>query len=151
MSTNPYQEAYELIAEQTEVSAKLNILTARNNELTAKIESLIASAQGEKIIDGYRLVSQRKTRETRTVIIDKIKTLSPEILFKSGKYVMPAVDIEWTEEQREKYLQNYDYDKHYQIGLTELDTVVGGKKNSAPYVDIDIKETILNTVEKIDE
>ena len=90
-------------------------------------------------------------REVEQCVIDKIKTLSPEILFKSGKYVMPAVDIEWTEEQREKYLQNYDYNKHYQIGLTELDTAVGGKKNSAPYVDIDIKETILNTVEKIDE
>lgn len=151
MSKNPYEEAHGLLREQSEIVEKINALTARNVELTAKIESLIASAQGAQSIGKYRLITQRKTRETRTVIIDKIKEYSPELLFKAGKYTIPAVDVEWTDEKKRAYLESYNYGRHYQIGLSELDVAVGGKKNSAPYVDIDIKETLTYSVEKTGE
>ena len=104
MSTNPYQEAYELIAEQTEVSAKLNILTARNNELTAKIESHCISSGRKKSLTDTDLYHREKPGKREPLSSTRSKPFPLKSCLSPGKYVMPAVDIEWTEEQREKYL-----------------------------------------------
>lgn len=147
LEENPYERVYEIDSQLTQLNEQLKSITAQIGALELKKEAYIKSANGAKAIGEYRLQVNRKTREMRKVIIDRIIELNPDLIFTGGKFVYKSVDIPDIEKDRYKQ----DALKHYEVGLTELDVMTGSKSNSLPYVDIDVKETVTYSVEKIEE
>ena len=143
---NPYERVYKIDSQLTQLNEQLKTITAQIGALELKKEACIKSANGAKAIGEYRLQVNRKTREMRKVIIDRIIDLNPDLIFTGGKFVYKAVEIPDVDKARYKR----DALNHYEVGLTELDVMTGGKSNSLPYVDIDVKETVTYSVEKIE-
>ena len=147
LEENPYERVYEIDSQLTRLNEQLKSITAQIGALELKKEACIKSANGAKAIGEYRLQVNRKTREMRKVIIDRIIDLNPDLIFTGGKFVYKSVDI--SDVDKDRYKQ--DALNHYEVGLTELDVMTGGKSNSLPYVDIDVKETVTYSVEKIED
>ena len=147
LEENPYERVYEIDSQLTQLNEQLKFITAQIGALEHKKEAYIKSANGAKAIGEYRLQVNRKTREMRKVVIDRIIELNPDLIFTGGKFVYKSVDIPDVDKDRYKR----DALNHYEVGLTELDVMTGGKSNSLPYVDIDVKETITYSVEKIED
>ena len=147
LEENPYERVYKIDSQLTQLNEQLKTITAQIGALELKKEACIKSANGAKAIGEYRLRVNRKTREMRKVIIDRIIDLNPDLIFTGGKFVYKSVEI--PDVDKDRYKQ--DALTHYDVGLTELDVMTGGKSNSLPYVDIDVKETITYSVEKIED
>jgi len=147
LEENPYERVYEIDSQLTQLNEQLKSITAQIGALELKKEAYIKSANGAKAIGEYRLQVNRKTREMRKVVIERIIDLNPDLIFTGGKFVYKSVDIPDCDKDRYKQ----DALNHYEVGLTELDVMTGSKSNSLPYVDIDVKETVTYSVEKIEE
>ena len=147
LEENPYERVYEIDSQLTQLNEQLKSITAQIGALELKKEAYIKSANRAKAIGEYRLQVNRKTREMRKVVIDRIIDLNPDLIFTGGKFVYKAVEI--PDVDKDRYKQ--DALNHYEVGLTELDVMTGGKSNSLPYVDIDVKETVTYSVEKIED
>ena len=147
LEENPYERVYKIDSQLAQLNEQLKTITAQIGALELKKEACIKSANGAKAIGEYRLQVNRKTREMRKVIIDRIIDLNPDLIFTGGKFVYKAVEIPDVDKDRYKR----DALTHYEVGLTELDVMTGGKSNSLPYVDIDVKETVIYSVEKIED
>ena len=147
LEENPYERVYKIDSQLTQLHEQLKTITAQIGALELKKEACIKSANGAKAIGEYRLQVNRKTREMRKVILGRIIELNPDLIFTGGKFVYKSVDIPDIDKDRYKR----DALTHYEVGLTELDVMTGGKSNSLPYVDIDVKETVTYSVEKIEE
>jgi len=147
LEENPYERVYKIDSQLTQLNEQLKSITAQIGALELKKEACIKSAKGAKSIGEYRLQANRKTREMRKVIIDRIIELNPDLIFTGGKFVYKSVEI--PDVDKDRYKQ--DALTHYEVGLTELDVMTGGKSNSLPYVDIDVKETVTYSVEKIED
>lgn len=147
LEENPYERVYKIDSQLTQLNDQLKTITAKISSLEIQKEKCIKSANGAQSIGEYRLQVNRKTREMRKVIIDRIIELNPDLIFTGGKFVYKSVDI--PDVDKDRYKQ--DALNHYEVGLTELDVMTGSKSNSLPYVDIDVKETVTYSVEKIEE
>ena len=114
-------------------------------------ESAIARGEltGKATIDGYTLKVETKTTEKRTLRMDLLRAMQPDIVLTTGKYDATLATRYLTEKQKKKLLKDADFEEGYALGLGELDRALGGKKNSAQYVTVEITPTETKTITRM--
>lgn len=148
---NPYQDAYAWQNKIIELTRDKQIIEEEIKEAKARYESAIARGEltGKATIDGYTLKVETKTTEKRTLRMDLLRAMQPDIVLSTGKYDATLATRYLTEKQKKKLLKDADFEKGYVLGLGELDRALGGKKNSAQYVTVEITPTETKTITRL--
>ena len=147
LEENPYERVYKIDSQLNQLNDQLKTITAKISSLEIQKEQCIKSANGERRVSGIPVTGLTQDSGNAEVIIDRIIELNPDLIFSGVKFVYKSFDI--PDIDKDRYKQ--DALNHYEVGLTELDVMTGSKSNSLPYVDIDVKETVTYSVEKIEE
>jgi len=148
---NPYKAAWiaqsiiiDLEHEKQEIEERI-----KNAKEVYDLAVARGEATGKATIDGYTLKIDIKTTEKRTMRMDLLRTMQPDIILSTGKYDATLATRYLTAKQKDKLLKDADFEKGYKLGLGELDRALGGKKNSAQYVTVEITPTETKTITRL--
>ena len=148
MTNTKHTEAYNLQCSLARIDEQMKELKKAQKSMQAAYEQAIneIKASGQTSAGGFRLKETIKRKTSRVIMLDKIKAENPDILFSTGTYAMKAAEMEWTEEKKQAYLENYNYNSNYVLMLGELDEACGGKKYN-DYTYDDVTESIVYEIE----
>jgi len=148
---NPYQQAWDYQTELANIELVIKDLTAEKAHLEALYEKALieGEATGRDNIDGYHLVTETRVSEKRTIDIDAIKHINPDILLTAGTFDAGYVSQYISAAQTEELINDPGFDVHYKLGLGELERAVGGKKQMSPYIDTELTPKITKRVARI--
>lgn len=149
---NPYEEAWKLQNKMIAIDQQIQDLQAQKAEIQNNYNRAIAQGEnaGLSKVGEYSLIKETKTTERRSIRFEAIRQLNPEILTTVGTYPAVFAARFMTPKQKEKMTSDPEFEKNYKLGLGELDKAIGGKKNSAPYVDIEVVPTITKRISRIE-
>ena len=148
---NPYQQAWDYQTELANIELVIKDLTAEKARIEALYEKALieGEATGRDNIDGYHLVTETRVSEKRTVRLDDIKHINPDILLTAGTFDAGYICQYLEPEQAARMLADAEFDQHYKLGLGELERAVGGKKQMSPYIDTELTPKITKRVARI--
>jgi len=148
MTDTKHAEAYKLQIDLKQIEEQLKGLKFAQKLAQEAYDQAIneIKASGQTSAGGYRLKESIKRKTNRVIMLDKIKAENPDILFGAGTYAMKAAEMEWTEEKKQAYLENYNYNSNYVLMLGELDEACGGKKYNDFTFD-DVTESVVYEIE----
>ena len=152
MSTtdNPYEAAYELQNKLISIDQQIADLTAERNGIAAVIEREINRGNQRPSIQGYNLIEETRTTEKRKIRLDEIRQHDPATLLCVGRFDASYVSRFISLSKDHPMLWAPDFEEHYDLKLGELDRATGGKKNSAPYVDVEIIPKTTRRISRIE-
>ena len=148
MTDTKHAEAYNLQCSLARIDEQMKELKKAQKTMQDAYDQAIneIKASGQTSAGGYRLKETIKRKTNRMIMLDKIKAENPDILFNAGTYAMKAAEMEWTEEKKQAYLENYNYNSNYVLMLGELDEACGGKKYN-DYTYDDVTESVVYEIE----
>ena len=148
MTDTKHAEAYNLQCSLARIDEQMKELKKAQKTMQDAYDQAIneIKASGQTSAGGYRLKETIKRKTNRMIMLDKIKAENPDILFSTGTYAMKAAEMEWTDEKKQAYLENYNYNSNYVLMLGELDEACGGKKYN-DYTYDDVTESIVYEIE----
>ena len=148
MTNTKHADAYNLQCSLARIDEQMKELKKAQKTMQDAYDRVINEIRvsGQTSAGGYRLKETIKRKTNRVIMLDKIKAENPEILFSTGTYAMKAAEMEWTEEKRQAYIENYNYQSNYALLLGELDDACGGKKYN-DYTYDDVTESVVYEIE----
>ena len=148
MTDTKHAEAYNLQCSLARIDEQMKELKKAQKTMQDAYDQAIneIKASGQTSAGGYRLKETIKRKTNRMIMLDKIKAENPDILFSTGTYAMKAAEMEWTDEKKQAYLENYNYNSNYVLMLGELDEACGGKKYN-DYTYDDVTESVVYEIE----
>jgi len=148
MTNTKHADAYNLQCSLARIDEQMKELKKAQKPMQDAYDRVINEIRvsGQTSAGGYRLKESIKRKTNRVIMLDKIKAENPDILFSTGTYAMKAAEMEWTEEKKQAYLENYNYNSNYVLMLGELDEACGGKKYN-DYTYDDVTESVVYEIE----
>lgn len=148
---NPYHDAWLYQIDMINCQERISKETEKLKEAQEKYAEAIARGEetGKATIGGYSLKVETTTKEKRTIEMDLIKTHCPEIITSNGTLKADFATKFIPAYMLNQMLNAHDFDKCYKLGLGELDKALGGKKNSAQYVTVEITPTETKTITRL--
>jgi len=150
-ATNPYERAFLIQGQIAVLGMEISEKEGKRARLMDSLQAAIADGEktGKAKIGTFSLIVERKTREDRTIILKEIKEKMPGIFQTHGKLPANMYTKYMTKKQLAKLIADKNYDKEYKITLGELDKATGSKENSAPFVDVTVKETVKKSISMV--
>jgi len=149
--TNPYEKAYawqnriiELEQRKQKLDEEIKICKEEYSKSIARGEET-----GKATIVGYSLKVEVSTEEKRTIEMDLLKEHEPDLLCEHGTYSAYLATRYIAKNDIAKLINDPYFEKEYKLGLGELDKALGGKKNSAQYVTVEITPTETKTITRL--